>query len=404
MASELRILVTGGGTGGHTLPALATVEAIKELAESRLPGRLIHFLYVGSEKGLEARLAKEAGIDFVAIATGKLRRASTPIKMFNRANLVDALRVPLGFFQALQTVKGFRPDVVFSTGGYVSIPAVFAAKLLGIPIIMHEQTVQIGLANRWSARIASRIALSYAESAAELSSDARKRSFVTGGVVRKTVLGGDSAKARLRYGFDGDRADLPVVYITGGAMGSSVINRSVLESMAILTSECCIIHQCGRQREGGVQDEDLLREAVLKLPEESKRRCFVTPFIGDEIGDVYALADLIVGRSGAGTVGDACAVGKATVFIPLVPTGGDEQTKNAQRMVSAGASMIIKQSDVTGPLLSETIISLLRDRDKLKSMGDAATKLSTPDAARVLADAVLDLALSASRKTVAAAG
>jgi UDP-N-acetylglucosamine--N-acetylmuramyl-(pentapeptide) pyrophosphoryl-undecaprenol N-acetylglucosamine transferase len=393
LALELRILVTGGGTGGHTLPALATIAAIRKQITER-PGNIsLHFLYVGSKLGLEARLAGEADVDFVSIATGKLRRASNPLRMINRTNIVDAFRVPMGFLQALKIVAGFHPNVVFSTGGYVSIPAVFAAKLLNIPILMHEQTVQIGLANRWSAHAASQIALTFSESCVELNAKDRTKAFVTGGVVRKIVLAGDADRGRQRFGFTGDLADLPVVYITGGAQGSSVINTAVRDSLSELLTECCIIHQCGTQRGSSIQDEDLLKAAAAALPEAQQIRYYVTPFIGDEIGDVYALADLVVGRSGAGTISEVCAAGKASLFVPLVPTGGDEQTRNAKRLQSIGAADILTQSEINGISLVERIKSLLSDRLHLQAMGEAALSQSRPDAAEVLADAVIKLGL-----------
>jgi UDP-N-acetylglucosamine--N-acetylmuramyl-(pentapeptide) pyrophosphoryl-undecaprenol N-acetylglucosamine transferase len=391
MSRGLKILVTGGGTGGHTIPALATIFAIKKLVQLRNEDIALQFLYVGSESGLESRLAKADRVDYVAIETGKLRRASNPFKMFNGANFRDALRVPLGFIQALYVVGKFWPDVVFSTGGYVSVPAVFAAGVLCRPVLLHEQTVQIGLANRWSAHIARRIALSFPEAAEELNQSDRAKTFVTGGVVRQIVVGGDSEAARSRFGFQG--MNLPTVYITGGAQGSHVINNAVQQSLPALVRKCCIIHQCGHQPAAAVQDESRLKDAARELPDDVRDRYYVTPFIGDEIGDVYALADLVIGRSGAGTVSEVCAVGKPAIFVPLVPTGGDEQTKNAKRLVSIGAAQIITQSEISGPLLTDRVIALLDDPALRDTMGKAALTQSTPGSAENLASAVIAMAL-----------
>ena len=397
MARDLRILVTGGGTGGHTAPAIATVAAIRKLLSERQDHINPVFLYVGSEAGLESRMARESGLDFVAIATGKLRRSSNPLRMINTANVRDAFRVPLGFLQAVKVVRGFRPDVIFSTGGYVSVPAVFAAKILHRPVLMHEQTVQIGLANQWSAHVAARIALSYEESAQELNSADQKKAFVTGGVVRQVVLGGNPESARERYGFTGENSKYPVIYVTGGAQGSNIINKSILEALPGLLAQCCIIHQCGSQRQGTPQDEELLNAARENLPEALRGRYFITKFVGDEIGDVYALADLIIGRSGAGTVSEACAVGKPAIFVPLVPTGGDEQTKNAKRLAAIGAAVIITQSEINGAVLVERVTEMLNDQVGLKAMGDAARTQASPDAAKVLAQAIVVLGLNRSK-------
>ncbi len=393
MQRTLRILVTGGGTGGHTVPALATIAAIQKLIAETYTDIAPRFLYVGSAQGLEATLAAEAKIGFVSIATGKLRRSANPLRMLNKANLRDAARVPLGFLQALKIVKNFNPDIVFSTGGYVSVPSVFAAGVLGCPVLMHEQTVQIGLANRLCAKIASRIALSYPESANELGPVERKKAFVTGGVVRKIVVGGDACRGRERYGFDGDLDAYPVVYVTGGAQGSSIINNSVLDGLNELVVQCCVIHQCGKQKGNGPQDETKLRAAAQQLPFLLRKRYVATQFVGDEIGDVYAASSIVVGRSGAGTVSEVCAVGKPSVFVPLVPTGGDEQTRNAQRLQSIGAAVIIKQNELSGPVLVERVTELLADPEKLMRMGTAAKTMASPNAAELLAKAVIDLGL-----------
>jgi len=394
MPRDLRILVTGGGTGGHTVPAFATIDAIKSLLSEKYVDIRPIFLYVGSQAGLESRIAVEAKVDFVSIATGKLRRSSNPLKMLNISNLRDACKVPIGFLQAIKIVRKFKPDVVFSTGGYVSVPAVFAANVLKKPVLMHEQTVQIGLANRWSAKVAQRVALSYAESANELPVETRKKTFVTGGVVREIVVHGDASKARARFNFGGPLADLPIVYVTGGAQGSALINQAILDSLPDLLQKCCIIHQCGRQKSATVQDEVRLLSARANLPAELQRRYAVSAFIGDEIGDVYAACSLIVGRSGAGTVSEACAVGRAALLIPLVPTGGDEQTKNAQRLEKIGAAETIKQSELTGAVLLTKVTKLLSEPEHLKQMGESARSLASPNAAFTLAKAIVDLGLN----------
>jgi UDP-N-acetylglucosamine--N-acetylmuramyl-(pentapeptide) pyrophosphoryl-undecaprenol N-acetylglucosamine transferase len=381
------------------LPAIATVDAIRLIAAEEQAEIALDFLYIGSADGLESRLAIEAGMRFVSIRTGKLRRSANPLRMLSIANLKDACRVPLGFMQALKIVGVFRPDVTFSTGGYVSVPAVMASALLKRPVLVHEQTVQVGLANRWSAHVATRIALSYPESASELNRADRRKSFVTGGVVRPLVLSGNACRARKIMGFDGELAELPVIYVTGGAQGSTVINNAILQSLPALTKKCCIIHQCGRQKGHVDQDEDRLRAASDDLPSNLRGRYRLSSFIGDEIGDVYAVASLIVGRSGAGTISEVCATGKASILIPLVPTGGDEQTKNARRLANAGAAVVIEQRELTGEVLLQRISDLLENPALVEEMGKSALTLATPDAAAKLAQAVLQLGLDGTRNS-----
>ncbi len=385
----LKILVTGGGTGGHVSPALATIGAIREIAEASIGGSAPwtpEFRYLGSYGGIEQGQAEAAGVPFVGVQSGKLRRAASVRGLLTLKNFTDALRVPVGIVQAVAEVHRFRPDVVLATGGYVSVPTVIAAGLLRRPVLIHEQTVQIGLANKIAARFASRIALTFEGAAAELAPSQRRKSFVSGNPVRPVIFGGDRARAISRFGFLPAEDGLPTVYVTGGALGAQSINRAVEAALLELLTVCRVVHQCGRQ------DGERMAGVHAALPPALQTRCAVVPFVGDEIGDIFALADLLVGRSGAGTVTEAAAVGLPALFIPLVPTGGDEQTRNARRSVDAGAAVILPGSDLNGPRLLSEIRALLADPVRLSAMGQSARTLATPNAAQDLAEAVLALA------------
>ena len=341
---EIRILVTGGGTGGHVTPALAVIQTVQQMAQDATDWQP-RFCYLGSAQGVEAKLAREAGIEFVGVQSGKLRRAKSLAGLFSRRNLADALRVPVGIAQALGAVRRFRPDVVLATGGYVSVPPVIAAGLLRIPVLIHEQTVQVGLANRIAARFARRIALTFEGALSDLPPRLRAKAFVTGNPVRAAVFTGDRARAVVRFGFSEADDALPTVYVTGGAQGARAINGALRGILPDLLHECRVIHQCG-------PDETRHFGSVAReLPPELRQRYWVTGFVGDEIGDVYALADVIVGRSGAGTVTEAAALGRPALFVPLVPTGGDEQTRNARRSAEAGAAVILPSAELDGPRL-----------------------------------------------------
>ena len=380
----IKLLITGGGTGGHVSPALATIQAVQARAIGADWTPV--FQYVGSRHGMERELAEAAGIPFVGVQSGKLRRAGSVRGLLTIKNLADALRVPVGIGQAIAEVRKFKPDAVLATGGYVSVPTVIAAGLLGCPVLIHEQTVQIGLANKIAARFAARIALTFEGAALELPKALRRKTFVTGNPVRQAIFGGDKARAVERFGFDPSENHLPTVYVTGGALGAKSINGAVETVLPELLAVCRVIHQCGRS------DGDKLVAVRNGLPENLTRRYCVVPFVGDEIADIFALCDLIVGRSGAGTVTEAAAVGKPALFIPLVPTGGDEQTRNAQRSADAGAAVLLPSRDLTGPRLLSEIAALLADPARLTAMGQAALTLATPNAAFDLADALLALA------------
>lgn len=380
----IKILVTGGGTGGHVSPALAVIQAVQ--AQAVGADWRPEFRYVGSRHGVEQGLVEAAGIPFVGVQSGKLRRASTLRGLLTVKNLLDALRVPVGIGQAIGEVRRFRPDAVLATGGYVSVPPVIAAGLLRRPVLIHEQTVQIGLANRIAARFATRIALTFEGAAQELPRRQRRKVFVTGNPVRQAIFGGDRVRAVERFGFDPAENALPTLYVTGGALGAKTVNAAVESVLPELLAQCRMVHQCGRQ--------DALRFSALRagLPGNLQRRYCVIPFVGEEIADIFALCDLIVGRSGAGTVTEASAVGKPALFIPLVPTGGDEQTRNAQRAVEAGAARLLPSRELDGPRLLAEIRGLLSDPARLAAMGQAALTQATPQAASDLAAALLALA------------
>ncbi len=380
----IKLLITGGGTGGHVSPALATIQAVQQMAAGT--DWAPEFRYVGSHNGVEQGLVEAAGIPFVGVQSGKLRRAGSLRGLLTVKNFADALRVPVGVGQAIGEVRKFRPDAVLATGGYVSVPLVVAAGLLGYPVLIHEQTVQIGLANQIAARFATRIALTFAGAAQELPARLRAKTLVTGNPVRQAIFGGSKDRATERFGFDPSENDLPTIYVTGGALGATRINAAVEAALPELLTICRVVHQCGRQ------DGERLLAARDSLPPDMKARYWVVPFVGDEIADIFALCTLIVGRSGAGTVTEAAAAQKPALFVPLVPTGGDEQTRNAQRSVDAGAAVILPSRDLSGPRLVSEVSALLSDPVRLLAMGRAAGTLATPNAASDLAAALLELA------------
>ncbi len=380
----IKILVTGGGSSGHISPALAITDTLGALAVGA--DWQPRFRYVGGKRGIEQRIVTSAGLDFVGIETGKLRR------YFSLENLTDMLRIPVGVGQALAEVRRFDPDIVLSTGGYVGVPPVLAAWLLRKPILTHEQTVQIGLANRITARFATQIALSFASAAHELPPRLRRKTIVTGNPVRALIFGGDGSEGARISGFAAVDDQLPTVYVTGGSQGARIINRAVEAALPELLERCRVIHQCGEQPVGEEQDYDRLAHARAQLPPELRQRYFVTRFVGDEIKHIFALADLVVGRAGAGTIAEICVLGKPALYIPLVPTGGDEQTRNAQACAQAGAAAIVPQADLSGPRLLAEVGALLADRARLVAMGRAALTLGKPNAARDVAQALLALA------------
>lgn len=382
LGRPLRLIVTGGGTGGHTYPALTAVRTLR----SRLAaaGGALDVLWIGTAAGLEARVAGSEGIPFRTVATGKIRRSSNPLKLISPANVKDMGRVPLGVAQARTAVAGFDPDVVLGTGGYVAVPVGLAARMCHRPLVVHEQTVRLGLGNRALARMATRVAVSSGSTLPFLPDAARPNAVVTGNPVRPEVLTGQAGKAVQALGLWGFDREAPTVYVTGGAQGSQQINQLVSDILPWLLGHANVIHQCGPAHEAG------LRARVAALPEHIRARYLVTGFVGPELPDVLALADVVVSRSGAGTLAELTALGKAAVFIPLATSAGNEQEHNARHLADAGAAVALIGPATSGAL-QDTIVPLLTDPARRAEIARRAREHGRPDAAERLVDVLLSV-------------
>ncbi|WP_208636884.1 UDP-N-acetylglucosamine--N-acetylmuramyl-(pentapeptide) pyrophosphoryl-undecaprenol N-acetylglucosamine transferase [Streptomyces swartbergensis] len=372
--------MTGGGTGGHTYPALTAIRALQTRLTAS--GRTLEVLWIGTEEGLEARVAPAEGIPFTAVATGKIRRSGNPLKMASPANVRDMARVPLGVAQARKAIAGFVPDVVLATGGYVAVPAGLAARLCRRPLVLHEQTVRLGLANRKLAGSATRIAVSSESTIPLLPEEARRIAVVTGNPVRPEVLSGHADKAVEALGLWGFDRQLPTVYITGGAQGSQQINEVAGEVLPWLLGHANVIHQCGPT------NVDALRQHAAALPADLAARYYLTGFVGPELPDVLALADVVISRSGAGTLAELTALGKAAVFIPLASSAGNEQAHNARHLHDAGAAVALL-GEVTGTTLRNAVGPLLMEPASRAGIAQRARAYGKPDAADRLVDVLL---------------
>lgn len=369
----LRLIIAGGGTGGHVLPALAVMEELRQRNLAVQP------LWIGSAAGVEREAAERAGIPYQAIATGKLRRylsIQTP---------VDAARIPLGVVQAWKHLRRHQPNVVLSTGGFVSVPTVVAAAR-ATPILTHEQTAILGLATRINARFADVLAVSYDETAT-LAASHHRHVVVTGNPVRASLREGDAARGRSRFGFT---ADLPLLYVTGGARGATPLNERIAGLLPNLLHYCQLLHQTGPASANA--DAANLARLRQELPTPLQGRYQVVEFVRDELPDVYAAATLILGRAGAGTVAELADLGKPSLLIPLPGAGGDEQTRNARLLAEAGAAVLLPQDEATPAKLGELLPTLLNHRERLAQMGERARTIGRPDAAARLVDELLRLA------------
>jgi UDP-N-acetylglucosamine--N-acetylmuramyl-(pentapeptide) pyrophosphoryl-undecaprenol N-acetylglucosamine transferase len=381
--SPVRLIVSGGGSGGHTFPAVTVVRAAREALASH--GLELQPFWVGSAAGIEAGIAADEGVPFTAIPTGKLRRARNPLAMLSAANIRDAGKVPAGVTEAIGVVRNIRPDAVLCTGGYVSVPVGLAARVCHRPLLVHEQTVRVGLANRITMRGATRIALS-AEPALELLPERlRERAVVTGNPIRPGLREGNAAHAPGKLGWTGYNPSLPTVYVTGGSLGARQVNQLVGAILPDLLQRANVFHQAGKQMEG-----EALALAETLHP-DLRSRYLVRGFIGPELPDLLALADVVIARSGGGTISELTVVGKPSVLIPLIPTGGDEQVRNAKHLAERGAARVLIGEDATPARLAEELFALLADPARRAQMVEIARSLGHPQAAISLTNEMLAL-------------
>jgi UDP-N-acetylglucosamine--N-acetylmuramyl-(pentapeptide) pyrophosphoryl-undecaprenol N-acetylglucosamine transferase len=378
----LRVVLTGGDTGGHVMPALAVADSLrKHLADLGRP--LPEYLYIGA--GRERALVEAAELPFQQVSTGKLR------VYLSVDNLTDLARVPLGILQARRLLRTWQPDVVLSTGGHAAVPVALAAWQLGMSVATHEQTTTLGLANRIIARVATRVALATPAAQGALTPAQRARSVVTGNPIRDELRHGRPERALATLELPAGDA-VPTVYVTGGSLGAQSLNRAIEQALTTLLPRCRVIHQCGRGSDNGRPELERLAAFHAQLPASLRDRYRPRALLDTKLlADVYALADLVMTRAGAGTVTELAELGKPSVLVPLVPTRNDEQAKNAAYLAQAGAGVVLPQPELSPQRLSTIVLGLLDDPGRLQEMAAAAHRLAHPDAADRLAELVLSV-------------
>ncbi|TCI80049.1 undecaprenyldiphospho-muramoylpentapeptide beta-N-acetylglucosaminyltransferase [Exiguobacterium sp. SH0S1] len=353
----MRVIISGGGTGGHIYPALALLDTLKERHTD------LEVLYIGTENGLEADLVPRAGIPFKSIRISGLKRS------LSIENVKTGYRFVQSVLALRKDMKTFRPDVVIGTGGFVSGPVVFTAQLLGIPTILHEQNSIPGLTNKFLSKKADRVALSFAGSEHHFpGANVQVIGNPRGSEVLKTTA--DEMKLRTEYGID----ERPIVLIYGGSRGAEAINRAVIEAIPELATEPVnVLYVTGK-----VHFDDV----VAKAP--SSDNVQILPYVYD-MPELLACASLVVSRAGASTISELTALGLPSILIPSPYVTADHQTKNASALVESGAAELIKEQALTGATLVASIRHVLNHHDE---MAAASKRLGFPHAAESLADLV----------------
>jgi UDP-N-acetylglucosamine--N-acetylmuramyl-(pentapeptide) pyrophosphoryl-undecaprenol N-acetylglucosamine transferase len=362
----MRLLIAAGGTGGHVYPALAVATSLR-----RRPGRP-ELAWVGGRRGLEDRLVPPAGIPLRLLLLRSLRSVERDIHL-----VLDPIRLGLSVPQALWALARRRPAAVFTTGGYVAIPVLIAARLLGIPTLLWEGNVVPGRSVRATARFASAIAVSFAETCRAL--PAGRPCYVTGTPIRD-VLAIDRMAARERQGVGPNER---FVVIFGGSQATRTLNDAVAGAMPELARRAIVLHVTG-------EDDETAERRRRDLPPELAGRYRPVAFLGDDLLDALAAADLVVGRAGSSTLAEVTAFGLPMVVVPY-PHAGAHQRRNAVELAEAGAARLVENDAFDGPALLAAL-DIVEAPERHVAMSAAARAMARPGSADAVAELLLSLA------------
>ncbi|MBV9349890.1 MAG: UDP-N-acetylglucosamine--N-acetylmuramyl-(pentapeptide) pyrophosphoryl-undecaprenol N-acetylglucosamine transferase [Patescibacteria group bacterium] len=375
----MKIVFTGGGTGGHFYPIIAVAEGIHAIVKEQrlLPPQL----YFYGPAALDERALYENGITFVKTPAGKMRR------YFSLLNFFDLFKTAYGFLQTLLMLYRLFPDVVFSKGGYGSIPTVAAAHLLGIPVIIHDSDAIPGRATLAAAKYAKKIAVSYDEAYEYFPEKVRQKIARTGNPVRAELL--HPAKEGSREFLDLE-SNVPVVLVLGGSLGSEKINDTMLSALPDLVARYQIVHQTGN-----ANIDSITKTAHIILEKNEKRYRYKPYGYLSPLAMKMAAgaADLVISRAGSGSIAEIASWGKASILVPIPEGVSRDQRSNAFAYARLGATTVIEQSNLSPHLLAGEIDRILSDPQIKEGMEKAARAFAKEDAASLIAAAIVDTAL-----------
>ena len=372
----MKILFTGGGTGGHFYPIIAVVEALHDIVkESSL---IEPELYYAAPDPYDKEKLAQQNITFVRTRAGKLRR------YFSLLNILDFFKTGWGVIVSVLRVFFLYPDVIFGKGGYASFPTLLAARLFRIPVIIHESDTVPGRVNRWAGTFAYRVALSYPEAAKFFAGD---KTAVIGNPIRKSILipAREGAHEFLKL-----EREVPILFIVGGSQGSKILNDVILAALPQLTEKYQIIHQTGKEHFKEIQET----ASVVLTSSVNARRYHPYAYLDDAaLRMVAGAASLAISRAGS-TIFEIAAWGLPSILIPIPEHIVKDQTTNAFSYAKSGAGIVIEQNNLTPHVLLSEINRIMENKDIQASMQKAAASFSNQNAARVIAEELLTVALS----------
>lgn len=365
-----RIVFAGGGTGGHIYPGLAVCDAFRKLCEEQ--GKSVQICWIGNSRGMDRNIVsknvdssgRQSADVFYGIPSGKLRR------YVSFRNFLDLFKIFAGFIASLFILIKVKPDVLFSKGGFVSVPPCIAAKILGIPVYTHECDFTPGLATKINSRSAEKVLVSYVETEKYLSGTARAKAVVTGNPVRPVFYSASAERGRAFLNLDDSEMykGRPILFVQGGSLGARQINSLVQENLEWLCERFIVVHQTGAAN----------TDQSAEVPQSEAVRNFYRPyaFIYREMPDVMAASDIILSRAGANSIWESSVLGKPVILVPLCGSGtrGDQED-NAGYFEKAGAAVVLARENATAEKL-RSALELMLDESRRKEFAVHSSALS----------------------------
>lgn len=373
----MKILFTGGGSGGHFYPVIAVAEAIHDL--TREQKILEPALYYAAPEPYDRELLVANNITYVPTAAGKIRH------YFSLLNFFDVFKTGWGIIRSVLRIFFLYPDVVFGAGGYASFPTLLAARLFRIPILIYATDTVPSRVNRWAGRFAEKIAISFPEAAAYFP---KEKVALTGNPVRKAAMlparEGTHEFLKLKH-------ELPILLVIGGSQGSQAINDAIVDGLPVLLQKYQIVHQTGEKNLKEVTG----RAGIVMKDSPLIERYKPFGYLNDlGLRMAAGAASVVVARAGAGTIFEIATWGLPSILIPIPEGVSHDQTKNAFAYARAGACVVIEQNNLTPGLLASEIDRILENSDLAQDMKEKARAFARPDAAKLIANALLEIALS----------
>lgn len=368
----MRILFTGGGTAGHIFPIIAIIRELKK----NYPSQSFEFFYLGPKDKFAKEVLLKEGVEVKIILAGKIRR------YFSFRNITDLLfNFPIGIFQAFYHIFVISPDLIFSKGGYGSLPAILSGWLLLTPIFLQESDVSPGLANKIASKFAIEIFTAFPIE--KTGYFPVKKMISIGNPVRKEILEGSKKEAQKLFKLTNEK---PIILVLGGSQGAQRINNTLLTILADILKNFEIIHQAGK-----LNFQQVTEEAKVVLTDDLKEYYHPFPFLEEkELALAYAAADLIISRAGAGSIFEIAANGKPNILVPLPEAAQNHQIRNAYAFAENGAALVIEEANFTPHFLLERIKYLFSQPEKLKEMSKKAKEFSRPEASRIIANYLVE--------------